>query len=74
MPNFVLADGTEVRSAEYLKAADLDLATAAGPHDSSPASGGEGVYNDDTGQLVGGVERLGSLVTTQWIRTPQASG
>lgn len=70
LPAFVLADGTVVGSADFLKAQspDLDITTAAGPAQSSSSSG-LGAYDDGTGSLLGGTDRLGSLGTDQWGRT-----
>ncbi len=67
LPQLVLEDGTVVESAAFLKAQspNLDIATAAGPAQSSSSSGA-GDYDDSTGSLLGGTDRLGSLGTDQW--------
>ncbi len=59
LPTFVLADGTVVASADFLKAQspDLDLSTAAGPAAATPPSG-LGAYDDNAGNLLGGTDRL----------------
>lgn len=48
---------------------DLDIDTAAGPGQAaSPPSGGSGEYSDDMGELLSGLDRLGSLGTDFWSR------
>lgn len=50
----------------------MDITTAAGPAAtaSAPDSGGTN-YDDGTGDLVGGVDRLGSLGTDYWGRSTE---
>ena len=69
LPDLLLPDGSKVAGEDFLRSMNsaMDLATAAGPPSSSTASsGGSGDYADDAGTLVGGVDRLGSLGTSQW--------
>lgn len=66
LPNILLADGTKVSGASFLESMnpDMDLTTAAG---AVPTNEGNGTnYNDAAGELVGGLERLGSLGNFQW--------
>lgn len=67
LPALELPGGAEVASAQILAALnpDMDLTTAAGP---GVKSGGTN-YVDDPGNLLGGIERLGSLGTDQWGNT-----
>ncbi len=68
LPTFVLPDGTQVAAADLLHSIDpnFDISTADGPAASSAPSGGGTSYNDATGDLLGGVDRLGSLGADQW--------
>ncbi|WP_027188308.1 type I secretion C-terminal target domain-containing protein [Desulfovibrio cuneatus] len=67
LPTLVLADGTVVAGADFLRAQspDMDITTAAGPAQASPTSG-LSAYDDAAGSLMGGTDRLGSLGTDQW--------
>jgi hypothetical protein len=61
LENLEFEDGTVLSLADIAAALDLpDLATAAGP---SAVLGSGGVYNDDAGELIGGIDRLGGLDT-----------
>ena len=69
LPNLVLPDGTTISGKDFLQAQnpDLDLKTAAGGQGAASASSsGAGSYADDSGALLDGVERLGSLGTSTW--------
>lgn len=68
LPVFTMEDGQQVASADFLKLLDVDISTAVGPSPASPTSG-LGAYDDNTGSLLGGTDRLGSLGTDQWGRT-----
>jgi hypothetical protein len=69
LPKFVLVDGAEVASADILRQlnSDMDLKTAAGPGGAN-TGGGAGEYASDAGDLIGGVDGLGSLGTDYWSR------
>ena len=70
LPSLVLPSGDEVASSEFLSAFDIDLITAAGPGAGSGSdSGGSGEYDDDSGSLLAGIDRLGSLGTLYWGRS-----
>ncbi len=68
LPEFVLPDKTEVAGADLLQQLnpEMDLSTAAGP--SGASSSGAGAYDDNSGDLLGGLDRLGSLGTDFWGR------
>lgn len=70
LPNLVLADGSVVAGKDFLaQFSDLDITTAAGPGaGAAAAGGGAGEYADSAGDLIAGIDRLGSLGTTQWAR------
>ena len=62
LPVFELNDGTRVKGDGYLTTAapDMDITTAAGPTAAGDGSG-SGSYADNSGSLLGGVDRLGDL-------------
>ncbi len=67
LPQFILPGGDSVPASAYLQSLNIDITTAAGPTPTAtPPSGGEGEYADGAGDLLGGVDRLGSLGTDQW--------
>ncbi len=66
LPQFVLPGGDSVPASSYLQSLNIDITTAAGPAPSAPPSSGEGEYSDGAGDLIGGLDRLGSLGTDQW--------
>ncbi|MDL2271523.1 VWA domain-containing protein [Desulfovibrio sp. OttesenSCG-928-I05] len=75
LPSLVLPSGDEVASADYLASFDIDISTAAGPA-AGPAgnpSSGSGEYGDESGSLINGVARIGSLGTNQWGRATDPS-
>ena len=65
LPVFALPDGQQVASADFLKNFSIDVSTAAGPS-ASPTSSGVNSYEDGAGDLLTGVDTLGSLGTNQW--------
>lgn len=67
LPALQLADGSVVEVADFLRSMnpDMDVTTAAGPSSTTQGSGA-GEYADGAGDLLGGVDRLGSLGTTHW--------
>lgn len=72
--NFEMQDSNVVGGRELLAELKpgLDLTpTAAGPAAPRPAPGGSGVgeYRGDMPELIGGVDRLGSLPSDEWERT-----
>ena len=67
LPSLVLPDGTEIASADFFEGSDLDMSTAAGPAAGPPPGGGTS-YNDDPGNLMGGVDKFGKLGTDYWGR------
>jgi hypothetical protein len=71
LPSLRLPDGTEVASTDFFANSDLDLSTAAAPVSATPPSSGTN-YADDSGDLLGGVDRLGSLGTDFWNRSTGA--
>jgi|GEM_PF-6912210 len=71
LPSLRLPDGTEVASADFFAGSDLDMTTAAGPAAAAPMGGGAN-YADDSGNLMGGLDRLGSLGTDYWARGTEA--
>ncbi len=73
LPQFVFPGGDSVPASAYLQSLNIDITTAAGPVPSAPPSGGEGEYSDGAGDLLGGVDRLGSLGTDQWAGTLKAA-
>ena len=66
LPFLLLPDGDKVNSADFLASLQIDTSMAAGTPAPGPDSGGEGAYDDDSGSLLSGVERLGSLGTSGW--------
>ncbi len=66
LPQFILPGGDSVPASSYLQSLNIDVTTAAGPAPSAPPSGGEGEYADGAGDLIGGLDRLGSLGSTHW--------
>ena len=73
LSDFIMPDGKTVAGADFLamQSPDLDLTTAMGP-ESAPPSSGAGEYQGDQGDLLGGLDRLGSLGTEQWERNTEA--
>ncbi len=67
LPALAFLDGTKVESKDFLLALDanMDISTAAGPTAAAPGSGGTN-YEDYSGELLGGVDTLGTLGTDQW--------
>lgn len=67
LPRLVLPDGSQVDGSAFLQGLDpnFDIATAMGPA-SAQGSGGAGEYSDDSGTLIDGVDRFGSLGTIYW--------
>ncbi|SBW00450.1 hypothetical protein KL86DPRO_11786 [uncultured delta proteobacterium] len=77
LPSITLPDGTTLNSGDFLKSMnpDMEIETAAGPAVAahSADSSGTGEYADGAGELLGGVDRLGSLGTDQWtMNAPEA--
>ena len=72
LPTLILPQGEEVPAAIAFADSGLDLTTAAGPAASSPSSSGSGEYADSAGDLIGGLDRLGSLNTDHWGRSTEA--
>ena len=66
LPTLRLPDGTLVASADFFAGSDLDISTAAGPGAAGPPPGSGTNYADDTGSLMGGVDKLGQLGTDYW--------
>jgi len=61
-PNVVMPDGTVLNMQEFLASlGEGDIEPAAGPEGGADGSGGVGEYQDDAGDLIGGVEKLGVL-------------
>ena len=70
LPEIELADGTVIEGQAFLQSMnpDMDLATAMGP--TAAPDGGGTDYADGAGQLVEGIDRLGSgLGLGQWVRS-----
>ncbi len=65
LPILTLPGNIQVTAADLLQG--VNLITTAGPEASRPSSGGTN-YNDDPGDLIDGIERLGSLGTDYWTR------
>ncbi len=67
LPTLQLVDGTVV-AGNFLQTINpsLDVTTAAGPAATTAASSGAGDYTDTTGDLINGIDRLGSMGTNQW--------
>jgi len=64
LPAFTLEDGQSLPGDAFLAALREDLLPAAGPGAGAAAgSGGVGDYDDDAGNLIGGVDRLDPLGT-----------
>lgn len=64
LPSLVLADGETVSGEDFLRAMNPDmdlLSTAAGPAPANTPGSGSGDYADDPGNLIGGVDALGTL-------------
>ena len=73
LPTLKLADATEVASKDFLAANYPEMNTAAGPAPTAaPPSSGEGEYDDNSGVLINGVDRFGSLGTDYWGYTSEA--
>ena len=72
LPVFVVGE-ENINPTALLKAFDpnFDISTAAGPSASAASSSGAGSYADDSGSLLDGVNRMGSLGTDQWSRGTQ---
>lgn len=64
LPEFILSDGTQIASADVLSAlnTDMDISTAAG---GTTPSSGLSAYGDGAGDLLGGIDRLG---TTEGVK------
>ncbi|MDR1685436.1 MAG: hypothetical protein LBR82_03170, partial [Desulfovibrio sp.] len=62
LPALSLPDGLEVAAVDFFAGSDIDMTTAAGPR----SSGGGTSYADNAGDLIDGLDRLGSLGTEQW--------
>ncbi|ACU88138.1 DUF5801 repeats-in-toxin domain-containing protein [Desulfomicrobium baculatum] len=61
-PNVVMPDGTILNMQEFLASlGEKDIEPAAGPEGGADGSGGVGEYQDDAGDLLGGVDKLGVL-------------
>ncbi len=74
LPQFILPGGENVPASAYLQSLNIDITTAAGPTPTAtPPSSGEGEYADGAGDLLGGVDRLGSLGSNQWSRSTSAA-
>lgn len=63
LPTMFAESGDELSGEDFLASLREDLLTAAGP---GAGSGGSGDYTDDSGSLIDGVGRLGSLGTIYW--------
>ncbi len=72
LPLLLLPDGDTVNSADFLASLNIDTSMAAGTPAPGPDSGGEGTYSDESGSLLNGVERLGSLGTNTWSQAATA--
>ena len=59
LPLLTLADGQQIAAADFLKNSNIDVTTAAGPAVATTSGGTN--YEDASGNLISGVERLGSL-------------
>ncbi len=73
LPNIILADGTEVKSTDFLNSINPDLLPAAGiTAESSNMADGSGLnaYNDATGDMVDGISRMSGVNggEQQWSR------
>ena len=68
LPSLQLPDGTIVASADFFADSDLDISTAAGPAAAGPPPGSGTSYADDTGSLMGGLDKFGMLGTDYWTR------
>ena len=73
LPAFVMPGGDIITAAGLLKAFNphFDISTAAGPASDSSAHSGVGSYDDNSGHLLDGVARLGSLGTDSWGHATQ---
>jgi hypothetical protein len=61
-PNIVMSDGTILSVQEFLASlGEADVEPAAGPDGGATGSGGVGSYEDDAGDIIGGVDKLGGL-------------
>jgi VCBS repeat-containing protein len=61
-PNVVMSDGTILNVQEFLASlGEKDIEPAAGPEGGADGSGGVGEYQDDAGDLLGGVNKLNGL-------------
>ena len=61
-PNVVMPDGTVLNMQEFLASlGEGDIEPAAGPEGGADGSGGVGEYQDDAGDLLGGVNKLNGL-------------
>jgi hypothetical protein len=68
-PTLRLPDGSVVPGLDFFSGRDIDLTPAAGPR---LASGGTH-YEDDPGELVGGLDRLDAQEASSWDREPSSS-
>lgn len=61
-PNIVMSDGTILSVQEFLASlGEGDVEPAAGPDAGAAGGGGVGSYEDDAGDIIGGVDKLGVL-------------
>ena len=70
LPGLVLQDGIEIDPMAFFQSMnpDMDISPAAGPGAGNTMSSGGGLYDDDPGTLIDGIDRLGTLDTTSWSR------
>ncbi len=74
LPVMVTDSGDQLPGEQFLASLREDLLTRAGPAAGSGSpSSGSGEYADDAGNLLGGVDRLGSLGTIHWNRQAEVS-
>jgi hypothetical protein len=71
LPTLRLPDGTLVASADFFDGSGLDMSTAAGPTAAGPTPGSGTSYADDSGSLMGGVDKFGMLGTDYWSRATE---
>ena len=74
LPQLILPGGDSVPASGFLQSLHIDISTSAGPESApTPPSSGEGEYADGAGDLINGLDRLGSLGTDQWAETARTA-
>ena len=71
LPMLIFPNGEEASIADIFADNGLELETAAGDTATDAANGGINEYNDNPGDIIDGVSRLGSLGTIYWAQATE---